>query len=402
MKTSGDAKDAAPAPGKPQKPRKRARGPSQKVLERELQHHLDEMAGIREAVPPPELLDEAAHAVAQARRELAALREAVQRRLLARLAGRRPRVAANGLPEAVVGDWQEWHGQMRRELSAAAIDDAPGKLDYVATYLMGCTPAMLPVALAVAPPAGEFLDALRELMVARLREGAPAQYVGNRAYFLDLTLVADPRALIPRPETEEWTDALIRHLSGQPQLAPSYRAVEPRPRTEGRAFRIHDVCTGSGCVALALAQAFPAAVVSASDLSADALAQAEENARRNGLRVAFRQANLLDGLPDASLDVLTANPPYISRKDYARLDPTVRDFEPRRALVGGTSGLELISRLAAEAPRVLKSGAEFWMEIGDDQGPATEKSLCQTDQYSQIQILSDFGGRARLARAIRR
>lgn len=298
--------------------------------------------------------------------------------------------------------WPDWLRRAESSLQTAGVDDAAGKLRYVAGTLLGCGPGVVETVARQALPTSAEVAARREEMLAELLSGAPAQYVAGEADFCDFTVKTDKRALIPRPETEEWTDALIRHLTGKPQIAPSYRAVEPWTGVPDAPLRLHDVCTGSGCVAIALARGVARAQVTASDIDADALALARENARRLGAPVAFAQADLLAGLADSSLDVLTANPPYISEAAYAGLAPTVRAFEPRRALVGGPNGMELISRLAHEAPRVLRNGAELWMEIGDDQGPATETVLCQAHSYSKIQILCDFAGRARLARALRR
>lgn len=298
--------------------------------------------------------------------------------------------------------WPDWLRRAEAALQTAGVDDATGKLRYVAGTLLGCGPGAVEAVARQAKAASSDLATRREQMLTALLAGAPAQYVAEEADFCDFTVKTDKRALIPRPETEEWTDALIRHLTGKPQIAPNYRAVEPWGGAQDAPLRIHDVCTGSGCVAIALARGVARAKVTASDIDADALSLARENARQLSASVDFSQADLLAGLADSSLDVLTANPPYISEADYAGLAPTVRAFEPRRALVGGPDGMEFISRLAHEAPRVLRSGAELWMEIGDDQGPATETLLWQANQYSRIQILCDYAGRARLARALRR
>jgi len=253
-----------------------------------------------------------------------------------------------------------------------------------------------------APPPADALARRFDDGLARLLRHEPAQYVAGETDFLDFTLRTDARALIPRPETEEWVDALLRRHLGRPQFAAAYRDLPPPAFAPVAPRRVHDVCTGSGCIAVALAKKLPRAVVSASDLSPDAVALARENAARLRAPVNIFRADLLDGLPDAALDILTANPPYITAADCDALSPTVRLHEPRLALDGGPSGLDLISRLANEAPRVLKGGAELWMEIGDDQAAAAETLLCQTNLYKTVRILCDFAGQARLALAIRR
>ena len=115
----------------------------------------------------------------------------------------------------------------------------------------------------------------------------------------------------------------------------------------------------------------------------------------------FRQADLLAGIPAASVDLVVSNPPYVATAEIARLDRTVRDFEPHLALDGGADGLQLISRLVAEAAHVLKSGGKLMMEIGEDQAAAIEEILCHTPHLQFQRLMSDFAGRCRVAMAVR-
>ena len=193
----------------------------------------------------------------------------------------------------------------------------------------------------------------------------------------------DARALIPRPETEELVACAEEFLRGRERSV----AV--------------DVCTGSGCIACALAKRVPGARVLATDLSAAALDLARENARALEAAVEFRQADLLAGIPAASVDLVVSNPPYVATAEIARLDRTVRDFEPHLALDGGADGLQLISRLVAEAAHVLKSGGKLMMEIGEDQAAAIEEILCHTPHLQFQRLMSDFAGKCRVAMAVR-
>ena len=162
-----------------------------------------------------------------------------------------------------------------------------------------------------------------------------------------------------------------------------------------------DVCTGTGCIACALAKRVPRARIVATDLSSAALDLARENARALGAAVEFRQADLLAGMDGASVDLVVSNPPYVAAAEIARLDRTVRDFEPRLALDGGVDGLRTISRLVAEAAYVLKSKGMLMMEIGEDQAGAIEEILCHTPRLQFQHLKSDFAGKCRVATAVR-
>ena len=168
------------------------------------------------------------------------------------------------------------------------------------------------------------------LVNRRVHERVPVQYLLGCVPFLDLTLTVRPPTLIPRPETEEWVAWLID------TLAP----VKEQP------LRILDVCTGSGCIALALAHALPRATVLGTDISEEAIVLATENARNNGLaNVSFMVSDLLDGVQGKQFDLVVGNPPYITQAELVNLEPEVREWEDERALLGGDDGLILYRRL---------------------------------------------------------
>ena len=200
---------------------------------------------------------------------------------------------------------------------------------------------------------------------------------------MGLKIRCDARALIPRPETEVLVGCAEDFLRGKENPV------------------VVDVGTGTGCIACALALRVPGARVVATDLSPAALDLARENARALGAAVAFRQADLLAGQAEASADLVVSNPPYVATAEIARLDRTVRDFEPGLALDGGADGLRTISRLVAEAAHVLKSKGTLMMEIGEDQAEAIEEILCQTPRLQLQHLKSDFAGKCRVATAVR-
>ena len=234
------------------------------------------------------------------------------------------------------------------------------------------------------------LEAMRRGM-KRLVAGEPLQYVLGEWDFRSLTLACDRRALIPRPETEELVSKVLAYLKtrfpggggGTPPL-------------------VVDVGTGTGAIILALAKEFPGrAVFLGTDVSEDAVALAQANARRTGLAEKVRFA-VADGLDDfdepESIDVIVSNPPYIESSVLASLDPRVRDHEPRLALDGGESGLEFYERYLADALNLLKPGGAVFFEIGENQGEAL-RSLMTECGFTEIGIEKDLAGRDRYASA---
>lgn len=285
------------------------------------------------------------------------------------------------MPEGVC-NWEALLARGRARLEQAGIDEAPSKIRWVAAHLLGCGLLGVLRHLAEVPSPG----AVRafEAALARLETDEPVQYVIGETDFMGVRIQCDARALIPRPETEVLVgcaEEFLRDRPGTPVVA--------------------DVCTGTGCIACALAKRNPRARLIATDLSPDALALARQNARALGVSVEFIQTDLLDGIAEASVDLVVSNPPYVATAACGRLPRTVRDFEPRLALDGGSDGLRVISRLVEEAARVLTSGGRFMMEIGDDQADAALEILCRTTPFKIQTFRSDFAGRARVATATR-
>jgi release factor glutamine methyltransferase len=187
-----------------------------------------------------------------------------------------------------------------------------------------------------------------EALVARRAAGEPLCYVTGLAGFRRLTLGADRRALIPRPETEGLVELVL---------------------TRAPHGRIADVGTGSGCIALALADEGQYDLVLGVDRSPRALALARENRRRAGLPVALVAGDTLDPLGDRMLDAVVSNPPYLSEAEYAALDRSVRDWEPRDALASGPDGLSATRHLIREARRVVRPGGWLAMEVDANRAP---------------------------------
>lgn len=215
-------------------------------------------------------------------------------------------------------------------------------------------------------------------IVTGLRQEEPIQYLLGEAYFKELTLQVNPSVLIPRPETAELVD----------RIAADYAA--------SGVIRLLDIGTGSGCIAIALARALPQAEVNAFDISAEALSVAKENARRNRAAVAFSQADILKATPPTSAyNVIVSNPPYIMLKEKAQMERNVLDHEPHLALfVPDEDPLRFYRAIADYARVALRPGGRLYFEIN----PLCQDSmrqLLEEKSYKQIEILSDFYGKAR-------
>jgi release factor glutamine methyltransferase len=194
--------------------------------------------------------------------------------------------------------------------------------------------------------------ALYEGWTSRRTAREPVQRILGFAYFRNLQLELDEHTLIPRPDSESVVDAALK-------------AVDRR----GGTCRVLDVGTGSGAIALSVAQERPSCDVHATDCSEGALRIARRNAVWAGARVRFHRADLTSGL-DAlvgSVEVLVSNPPYVSSGDIADLAPEVRDWDPHPALDGGPDGLDFYRRIFAEAAPLLVNGADVVLEVGDGQ-----------------------------------
>lgn len=210
----------------------------------------------------------------------------------------------------------------------------------------------------------------------------PLQYLVGSQCFYGLDFAVDARVLIPRPETETLCELALACMR-------RYRAP-----------RVLDVCTGSGAIAVTLGHECPGALVTATELSAGALALATENALRNGVTVRFFHGDLLAPVRGEPFDVIVSNPPYIPSADCDVLQPEVRR-EPRLALDGGADGLAFFRRLAQDAPACLAEGACLLVEVGDGQAPRVAALFAKSAAYTEITIHCDLFGMQRFVTANR-
>ncbi|MGO8757393.1 MAG: peptide chain release factor N(5)-glutamine methyltransferase [Terracidiphilus sp.] len=217
-------------------------------------------------------------------------------------------------------------------------------------------------------------------LVQRRLAGEPIQYIAGEAEFYGLAFEVNRDVLIPRPETEHVVEKVI-------ELARAF----DRPR-------IVDVGTGSGAIAIALAHALPFAWITATDISAAALAVAEANAARNCVadRVRFLEGDLLEPLAGEQFEIVVANPPYVAESDRNSLAVEVREYEPAQALFAGADGLAVYRRLIPAAFAALVPGGIAVLEIGCGQQGAVEALLASAG-FGGIEFTADLQGIPRVA-----
>lgn len=221
---------------------------------------------------------------------------------------------------------------------------------------------------------------MRELVQRRAAHEPVAYLVGHREFF-SLDFDVNPAVLIPRPDTE--TLVLAALDLAKPLASPT----------------LLDLCTGSGCVAIALAKNLPTATVHASDISPEALAVAQKNAQKHGVldRWVLQHGDLWSGLDESlRFDVIVSNPPYIRQDELPTLAVDVQKYEPTLALDGGVDGLDFVRRIIAEAPRRLQPGGWLLLEIDPAQFPAVDQLAEQQGGYAPPVHHKDISGRPRV------
>jgi len=261
--------------------------------------------------------------------------------------------------------------RVSERLAAAGCESARVDAEFLLAHALGTTRSSLLVdrdrTLSV-----EAEVALEDL-VARRERREPLAYVLGQWGFRRLALKVDPRVLVPRPETEVVVERCLALING---------LDEPK---------VLDVGTGSGAIALAIADEHPGARVTGIDSSPDALALADENRRGLDLEVAFLHWDLFAGLPEGPWDLVVSNPPYVRPDEIDSLEPEVRNWEPRAALVG-EDATEAVARGARD---VLEEGGALVLEVAD--GSAADVSeLLLAHGYMAVTVTQDLSGRDRV------
>lgn len=273
------------------------------------------------------------------------------------------------------------------QLEVAGVEQAALEVELLLGFCLGKNRAGL--FLAATAEVDERREQEFLTMLARRAGHEPTAYILGEQEFWSLPFWVTPAVLIPRPETEFLLEAVLA-VTRNVQLQPG---------------PVLDLCCGSGVIGIILALEM-GRMVTAVDLSAQALQVAQKNATRHQVadRLVLVQADLLSAFaPRQLFSLVVSNPPYVSEQELRDgLQPEVAYFEPHLALNGGVGGLDIIQRICTTLPQVLRPGGEFFMEIGADQGPAVMQLFASDDgvkTFERVEVLQDYSGRDRVLHA---
>jgi release factor glutamine methyltransferase len=301
-----------------------------------------------------------------------------------------------------------------RELATAGIESSRVEAERLLFLTLGISRADLQLSLE-SELSAEDARPLAEAVRRRLA-GEPLQHIEGTVEFRDLVLAADRRAFVPRPETEQLLDRVLEWARERQQTVGSRTEARPagaegvrvvtRPASRAYVEAALDIGTGSGAIALALADEHVASRIVALDRSREALEQATENRRRVGQTEASVEFRLVEGTlweavgEGERFDLIVSNPPYVSSAEMERLPPEVRQ-DPPESLVAGEDGLDVIREILAGARDHLKSGGALFLEIGEGQGERVRELLAESGDWARTAIRKDLAGRVRFAFAER-
>jgi release factor glutamine methyltransferase len=257
------------------------------------------------------------------------------------------------------------------ELEDAGIPEAEREAELIVTHISGIDRVRLWRDRPSLDP--EDIKKIEQALERRVQR-EPIQYILGEVEFWGLSISVGPGVLIPRPETEMLGEEALKHIDRQ--------AVRD----------VLDLCTGSGCLALALAKELPVATVTGTDISETALDQAGRNAIINGIaNIRFIHGYLFGPVEGKRFDLIVSNPPYIPSDDIDILQPEVSQYEPREALDGGDDGLDFYRAILKEVPAHLRAGGYLLLELGIGQADAVA-ALAETAGLRILAIRKDLAG----------
>ena len=264
-----------------------------------------------------------------------------------------------------------------KRLERAGVPEPVASAEVLLAELLGIGRAEL--AASVGPLTAEQAS-LYEAWISRRIKREPVQRILGYAYFRNLVLDLNGETLIPRPDTESVVDAALEQIDSR-----GYPCV------------VLDIGTGSGAIAISIAQERPRCEVHATDISAAALLIARQNAASNDASVSFHESDVASGLHflNGSIDLLVSNPPYVDEISAPRrLAPEVREWDPPLALYSGTDELAFFRRIFAETPPLLKRGADVVLEIGEGQAEKVQDLGSRYD-FVPLGVRNDLAGTPR-------
>ncbi|MGT2887366.1 peptide chain release factor N(5)-glutamine methyltransferase [Streptococcus didelphis] len=221
----------------------------------------------------------------------------------------------------------------------------------------------------------EDLQLFKEIM-AQLKRFHSPQYIVGKAYFRDLTLKVDERVLIPRPETEELVELILKE-NGKESL------------------RVLDIGTGSGAIAISLKKERPQWILNASDISSDALALARENANDYQMDISFFESDVFSSIL-GTFDIIVSNPPYIDIKDQMEVGQNVLASEPHLALFAEEDGFAIYRKIIEEASQYLNTNGKLYFEIGYKQANVILELLKNNFPEKRVRVIKDYFGKDRM------
>ena len=211
--------------------------------------------------------------------------------------------------------------------------------------------------------------------IQRFIKNEPLQYITGTIEFYGLGLVITPAVFIPRPETERVVDIALQILK---------TVISPK---------ILDVGTGSGCIAIALANELPEASVTGIDIDPNMLKLAQKNADLHKINnIIFKQMDIQKEIPKESYNLIVSNPPYIPLNEISDLEKNIKDFEPHIALTDGADGLTFYHRLASVASKILHSNGYLIMEVGQGNHPQKALKLFKNNAFASNKLIQDYNG----------
>lgn len=284
---------------------------------------------------------------------------------------------------------------MNEAFTQKGIDAPKLRAEQILAHVLGCD--RLRLYMEADRPASEIeRSALRDL-VQRAINQEPVQYLTGEEWFFGLRIAVDRRVLIPRPSTLTIVEAVLHHCRSRPGFGGK----------TGEGVLIADVCTGSGCIALALAKHLVGARVVATDISGEALEVARANAARHGLtdRIEFIEGDLLHALNEharaghaGALDFLVSNPPYIPDDEWDAVEPNVKDHEPALALRGGMDGLALVRPLLTDGPALVRAEGLVLVEVATSRAREALAIAEKAPRVAHADIMQDSDGLERVIR----
>ena len=259
---------------------------------------------------------------------------------------------------------------VKKNLSKAYTSVSSEELNEILMNVFDCDFTTLSSEILI--PVSKYIIAVKS--IKKYLKGQPVNKIFKKAYFYGNQFFIDKNVLAPRQDTELLIEIILKETEVKKKL------------------KILDLCTGSGIIAITLAQKLDCDI-DATDISAKALKIAKRNAKNIGAKINFAKSNMFEKVDD-KYDIIISNPPYISKKDWEQLDKSVKKYDPKISLIGGKDGLKFFRDIANNAKNFLKRNGKIILEIGDDQKDSVTKIFEQFG-FTNIECFKDYNNKDR-------